>query len=181
MQLIEDIEPNRLPQEQRGGEIEPTPLLEAALRACRGVGDETTRFLIFDPKEEPLRFEQLLGMGSMELEPLAGAELLILVIGSPMEVETFRERAAYVASQLLLEARGQGYGSSLVWLGGLYASTGQEVGDNVRQLFSIPYQLEVVALIGLSRYPGEEGQDIVPTEELSWEHVYIDRYPEEEA
>lgn len=151
-------------------------LLTAALRAPSGKNRQLTQYILVEEKDKLLALSMMKEHGS---QFLAGAALAIVVLGSPLQTERWQEDAAIAATYIQLQAEDLGLGSCWCHVFGSITPNGQEATQYVRNTLNIPYQQEVLCIIGVGR-KGEH-KEPRPESELKWENVFIGEYPDWEA
>lgn len=151
-------------------------LLSAALRAPSSMNRHSTRFILVEDKETLKALSYMRERGCTFLSSCAVG---IVVLGCPMECEPWVEDASLAAGYMQLQAEALGLGSCWAHVYNKLTPNGQDAAEYVRQLLHIPYQLEVLCVIGV----GHKGEDKAPREEesLKWEHVFLGEYPTEDT
>ncbi len=151
-------------------------LMEAALRAPSSMNRHTTQFVLVEDKEN---LEALSHLREKGCSFLADVPLAIVVLGSPMECQHWIADASLSAGYLQLQAWEMGLGSCWAEVAGRFTANGQDSAEYVRNLLDIPYQLEVLCIIGVGYTNGEAPTR--PVEKLKWEKIHIGKYQEAEA
>lgn len=152
-------------------------ILEAGLRAPSSKNRHTTQFILVE--EQAMR-ERLSYMRERGCAFLRDVPLAVVVLGSPMECEHWIADASLSAGYMQLQAWHMGIGSCWADVAGQSTPNGQDSGEYVRQALDIPYQMEVLCILGFGYVNGE-----APTrasESLKWEKIHIGKYslPSEE-
>lgn len=153
-------------------------LLEAGLRAPSSKNRHTTQFVLIEEREtlDALSHMRESGAAFLRQVPLG-----IVILGSPMECERWIADASLAAGFIQLQAEALGLGSCWADAYGCYTGNGQESAEYVRNLLGIPYQLEVLCILGVGHKA--TSPEPRPTESLKWEKIHIGKYvlPEEPA
>ncbi len=145
-------------------------LLKAALMAPSSRGRAPWYFVAVDDRERLRGLAQCKPHGA---DFLAECSLAVAVLANPMESDVWEEDAAIAAIYMQLQAEDLGLGSCWCQICNRETADGGSAADYVRQLLDIPYQLEVVAIIGF----GHKAQTQPPIDEsnLAWEKIFINR------
>lgn len=100
--------------------------------------------------------------------------LAVVVLGCGMESDVWIEDASIASIYMQLQAEDLGLGSCWCQIRGRQTEGDTESDEYVRQLLNIPYQLDVLSIIGF----GYKGQVRSPFDEskLEWEKIHIDTY-----
>lgn len=146
-------------------------IMEAALRAPSSKNKHTTQFILVDDKETLERLSYLREKGCSFLRDVP---LAVVVLGSPMECQHWIADASLSAGYLQLQAWELGIGSCWAEVAGRTTPSGQDSDEYVRQVLDIPYQLEVLCIIGLGYAGGEAPERL--TESLRWEQIHLGKY-----
>lgn len=151
-------------------------ILRAALMAPASKRSNPWQFVVVEDKEMLSRLAHCKKNGSAFLE---GCALAIVVLGNVMESDVWIEDTAIASIYMQLQAEDLGLGSCWCQVRNRLTETDTDAGEYVRSLLQIPYQLEVLSIIGF----GHKGQERKPFDEsrLQWEKVHIGSYrlPEE--
>lgn len=148
-------------------------LMSAALRAPSSKNKQETQYILVEDKEKMQALSLMKLHGS---EFLANVPLAIIVLGAPMLTERWHDDAAIAATYIQLQAEDLGLGSCWCHAFGALTPNGQEATQYVRNLLNIPYQLEVLCIIGVG-HKGENKKGH-PESSLKWENVFIGEYPD---
>lgn len=151
-------------------------IMEAGLRAPSSRNGHSTQFVLIEDRETLL---QLSYMREEGCDPLRQAPLGVVVLGSPMECESWIADASLSAGYMQLEAWELGIGSCWCAAHGQFTGNGQNAEEYVRNVLDIPYQLEVLCILAFG-YPREMVPER-PLEELRWEQIHLGRYQLEGA
>lgn len=151
-------------------------IMEAGLRAPSSKGKHTTQFILVDDREMLVRLSYMRESGSAFLR---NVPLGVVVLGSPMECDAWMADASLAAGYMQLQAQALGLGSCWAQVEGRNTPSGQDSAEYVRQALEIPYQLEVLCILGIG-YPVDKAPER-PIESLRWEQIHLGRYalPEE--
>lgn len=155
-------------------------ILKAALMAPSSKGKSSWQFVVVEDKEMLLKLSHSKTHGSAFLE---GCALAVVVLGSVMESDVWVEDAAVASIYMQLQAEDLGLGSCWCQIRNRQTEDGTDASQYVRELLDIPYQLEVVSIIGF----GYKGQERKPFDEsrLQWEKIHLGKYhlpePKEET
>ena len=151
-------------------------IMEAALRAPSSKNRHTTQFILVEDKEKLVELSYMRERGCSFLKDVP---LAVVVLGSPMECEHWIADASLSAGYLQLQAWALDIGSCWVDVHGQFTGNGQNSDEYVRNALGIPYQLEVLCIIGLGYVNGEAPER--PVESLKWEKIHMGQYnaPEE--
>lgn len=110
---------------------------------------------------------------------LEESALAIVVLANVMESEAWIEDASIASIMMQLQAEDIGLGSCWCQVRGRQTEDDTDSAQYVRELLNIPYQLEVLSIIGI----GYKAQENKPFDEsrLKWEKVHLGTYrmPEE--
>ncbi|WP_052080857.1 nitroreductase family protein [Porphyromonas sp. COT-239 OH1446] len=156
--------------------LEVSTILEAGLRAPSSRGAHTTQFILV---EDPEHLEALSYMRAEGAAFLREVPLAVIVLGSPMECESWMADASLAAGYMQLQCEALGLGSCWAAVYGQYTANGQDCSEYVRQLLHIPYQLEVLCALAI----GHKAEELEPhkSDSLRWEQIHIGYYPSLEA
>lgn len=153
-------------------------IMEAGLRAPSSKNRHTTQFILIEDKEtlEALSYMRERGCAFLRDVPFA-----VVVLGSPMECQYWVSDATLSAGYMQLQAWALGIGSCWSDVHGQFTGNGQDAAEYVRNLLDIPYQLEVLCVLGFGYVNGEAPER--PVESLKWEKLHLGKYqlPEEDA
>lgn len=146
-------------------------IMEAALRAPSSMNRHTTQFVLVENKEtlQELSHAREKGLGFLKDVPLA-----VVVLGSPMECQQWIEDASLAIGYMQLQAWELGIGSCWGDIKGKVTANGQDSAEYVRRVLDIPYQLEVLAIVGFGYVNGDAPER--PVDSLKWEKIHIGKY-----
>ncbi len=151
-------------------------ILKAALAAPSGRNRRATQFLLVEEKEKLKALSMLKETGAAFI---AEAPFAVVVMGSPMLATRWYEDACIAATYMQLQAEDLGIGSCWVQVYDALTPNGQESTQYVRNLFNIPYQLEVLCVIAMGHY--DERPEPRSDEELRFENLFVGAYPDIET
>lgn len=146
-------------------------IMEAGLRAPSSKNRHTTQFVLIEDKEtlEALSYMRERGCAFLKDVPFA-----VVLLGSPMECEHWIADASLAAGYMQLQAWELGIGSCWCDVHGQFTGNGQDSAEYVRNLLSIPYQLEVLCILGFGYVNGEAPER--PIDSLKWEKIHLGKY-----
>ena len=146
-------------------------IMEAGLRAPSSKNRHTSQFILIEDKEtlEALSYMRERGCAFLKDVPFA-----VVVLGSPRECEHWIADASLAAGYMQLQAWELGIGSCWSDVHGQFTGNGQDSDEYVRNLLGIPYQLEVLCVLGFGYVNGEAPER--PVESLKWEKLHIGKY-----
>ena len=100
--------------------------------------------------------------------------LAVVVLADVMVSDVWVEDASIASIYMQLQAEDLGLGSCWCQIRNREREDESGAGEYIRQLLDIPYQLEVLSIIGF----GHKAQERKPFDEsrLQWEKVHIDRF-----
>ncbi|OAV68449.1 FMN reductase (NADPH) [Bacteroidales bacterium Barb6XT] len=143
-------------------------ILRAALMAPSSKRGNPWRFVVVEDKEMLKRLAECKEHSATFLE---GCALAIVVAADATVSDVWVEDASIASIYMQLQAEDLGLGSC--WCQVRNRTTEQETDSNeyVRQLLDLPYQLEVLSIIGF----GHKAQERKPFDEekLQWEKVHV--------
>lgn len=105
---------------------------------------------------------------------LEGCSMATVVLGNVMESDTWVEDASISAIFMQLQAEDLGVGSCWCQIRGREHDEDTSAADYVRSLLGIPYQMEVLCILGF----GYKEQAARPKDEsaLQWEKIHLGTY-----
>ena len=100
--------------------------------------------------------------------------MAVVVLADVMISDVWIEDASIASIYMQLQAEDLGLGSCWCQVRNREREDESGAGEYIRQLLDIPYQLEVLSIIGF----GHKAQERKPFDEsrLQWEKVHIDRF-----
>lgn len=151
-------------------------ILKAGLMAPASKRSNPWQFLVVDDKEMLRKLAGCKKTGSLFLE---GCTLAVVVVANGMESDVWIEDASIASIYMQLQAEDLGLGSCWCQIRNRQTEDDLDSFQYVRDLFNMPYQLEVLSVIGF----GYKDQERKPFDEshLQWEKVHLEtfRIPEE--
>lgn len=146
-------------------------ILKAALMAPASKRSNPWRFIVVEDKEMLSKLAGCKKNGSSFLE---GCALAIVVLGNGMESDVWIEDASIASIYMQLQAEDLGLGSCWCQIRNRQTEEDTDSDEYVRHLLTIPYQLDVLSIIGF----GYKDQERKPFDEshLQWEKVYLGSY-----
>jgi len=146
-------------------------ILKAGLMSPSSKRGTPWQFLVIEDKEmlKKLAASKPHGAGYLE-----GCALAIIVMANVMESEAWIEDTSIASIMMQLQAEDLGIGSCWCQIRGRVTEDEMDSAQYIRGLFDIPYQLEVLSVIGF----GFKVQENKPFDEsrLQWEKVHIGAY-----
>ena len=127
--------------------------------------------IIVEDKEMLRKLAGCKAHGSAFLE---GCALAVVVLANVMESDVWVEDASIASIFMQLQAEDLGLGSCWCQIRNREREDESGAGEYVRRLLDIPYQMEVLSIIGF----GHKAQERKPFDEsrLQWEKVHIDQF-----
>lgn len=151
-------------------------ILKAALMAPASKRKNSWQFVVVEEKEMLKKLAGCKAVGSSFLE---GCALAVVVLANVMESDVWVEDASIASIYMQLQAEDLGLGSCWCQVRNRQTEDETDAGTYVRGLLDIPYQLEVLSIIGF----GYKDQVRKPFDEahLQWEKIHLGRFkmPEE--
>lgn len=142
-------------------------ILRAALMSPTAKGLRKWRFVVTDNKE---KIENLAGIRTAGSQFLAGAPVVIAVLGEPEEQEMWVEDCSIAAVSMQYQAEDLGLGSCWCHIRGRESKdAGVTAEQKVRSILNIPEKYSVLCLIAVG-HPADERK---PQDEdaLKWDRV----------
>lgn len=151
-------------------------ILRAALMAPASKRSNPWRFVVVEEKEMLSKLAACKKNGSSFLE---GCALAIVVLGNVLESDVWIEDASIASIYMQLQAEDLGLGSCWCQIRNRHTENDTDSNEYIRGLLNIPYQLDVLSIIGF----GYKDQERKPFDEahLQWEKVYLGAYQEPEV
>ena len=146
-------------------------ILQAALMAPASKRKNPWEFVVVEDKTMLERLATCREHGSSFLKECAMA---VVVLANGMESDVWIEDASIAAIYMQLQAEDLGLGSCWCQIRNRVREDESDVNEYIRYLLDIPYQLEVLSIIGF----GYKDQERKPfnEEHLQWEKIHIDTY-----
>lgn len=146
-------------------------ILKAALMAPAGKRKNPWQFIVVEDKTMLEKLSDCKPHGAAFLKECAMA---VVVMANVMESDTWIEDCSIAATFMQLQAEDLGLGSCWVQVRGRDTEDDMDSAQYVRQLFDVPYQMDVLCIIGM----GYKDQERAPFDEanLQWEKIHIGTY-----
>ncbi|MDR1356437.1 MAG: nitroreductase family protein [Tannerellaceae bacterium] len=143
-------------------------ILRAGLMSPSSKCSTPWQFVVVEDKDMLLRLSRCKPQGAKFLE---GCALAIAVCANVMESEAWTEDATIAALMMQLQAEDLGLGSCWCQIRGRQTEDEGDSTQYVRDLLGIPYQIEVLCVIGI----GHKAHENKPFDEtrLQWEKVHL--------
>lgn len=169
--LIQNRRSTRRFTEQLLNPEQVASILRAALMAPSSKHKNPWQFVVVEDKE---KLEQLAQCKPHGAGFLAGCALAVVVLANVMESDVWVEDASIASIYMQLQAEDLGLGSCWCQIRNRQDAAGEEAAQYVRTLLHIPYQLEVLSIIGF----GYKARPNAPLDEaqLQWEKVHLGTY-----
>ena len=151
-------------------------ILKAALMAPASKRKNPWQFVVVEDKE---MLKKLAGCKPAGASFLEGCALAVVVMANVMDSDVWVEDASIASIYMQLQAADLGLGSCWCQIRNRQTEDDADANVYVRSLLDIPYQLEVLSIIGF----GYKDQERKPFDEahLQWEKIHLGTYkmPEE--
>lgn len=146
-------------------------ILKAALMAPSSKRSNPWQFIVVEDKEMLQKLAVCKKNGAAFLE---SCQLAVVVLASGMLSDVWVEDASIASIYMQLQAEDLGLGSCWCQVRNRVREDETDSNEYVRRLLNIPYQLDVLSIIGF----GHKGQERKPFDEahLQWEKVHIGRF-----
>lgn len=169
--LIQNRRSTRRFTEQLLSPEQVASILRAALMAPSSKHKNPWQFVVVEDKEMLSQLSHCKPHGAAFLE---GCALAVVVLANVMESDVWIEDASIAAIYMQLQAEDLGLGSCWCQIRNRQDADGQDAAQYVRSLLHIPYQLEVLSVIGF----GYKARPNTPLDEeqLLWEKVHLGHY-----
>lgn len=143
-------------------------ILKAALMAPSSKNKNPWQFVVVEDKEMLAKLAACKKYGAAFLE---GCALAVVVIANVMESDVWVEDASIASIYMQLQAEELGLGSCWCQVRNRFTEDDMDTNQYVRDLLNIPYQLDVLSIIGF----GYKEQERKPFDEsrLQWEKIHI--------
>ena len=143
-------------------------LLRAALMSPTSKGLRVWQFVVVDDKTDLVRLSEVKSMGCSFV---AGASLVVAVLGDDKADDCWVEDGSIAAFAMQLQAEDLGLGSCWVQIRGRATADGESSEELVRGILDIPSHLRVLCLVAFGHAADErKPQD---EERLKWEQVHV--------
>jgi nitroreductase len=126
------------------------------------------QFVVVEDKE---MLKRLAGCKPGSAEFLEDCAIAVVVLANVMESEAWIEDASVASIMMQLQAEDIGLGTCWCQIRGRQTEDDTDSAQYVRDLLDVPYQLEVLSIIGI----GYKAQENKPFDEsrLKWEKVHL--------
>ena len=148
-------------------------ILKAGLMAPSSKRSNPWQFIVVEDKEMLQKLAHCKNGGSAFLE---GCLLAVVVCADVMASDVWVEDASVASIYMQLQADDLGLGSCWCQIRNRVTEDERDSNDYVRFLLQIPYQLDVLSIIGF----GHKDQVRKPFDEshLQWEKIHLGKYQE---
>ena len=148
-------------------------ILKAGLMAPSSKRSNPWQFIVVEDKEMLQKLAHCKNGGSAFLE---GCSLAVVVCADVMASDVWVEDASVASIYMQLQAEDLGLGSCWCQIRNRVTEDERDSNDYVRFLLHIPYQLDVLSIIGF----GHKDQVRKPFDEshLQWEKIHLGKYQE---
>ena len=148
-------------------------ILKAGLMAPSCNRSNPWQFIVVEDKEMLQKLAHCKNGGSAFLE---GCSLAVVVCADVMASDVWVEDASVASIYMQLQAEDLGLGSCWCQIRNRVTEDERDSNDYVRFLLQIPYQLDVLSIIGF----GHKDQVRKPFDEshLQWEKIHLGKYQE---
>ena len=148
-------------------------ILKAGLMAPSSKRSNPWQFIVVEDKEMLQKLAHCKNGGSAFLE---GCSLAVVVCADVMASDVGVEDASVASIYMQLQAEDLGLGSCWCQIRNRVTEDERDSNDYVRFLLQIPYQLDVLSIIGF----GHKDQVRKPFDEshLQWEKIHLGKYQE---
>ena len=148
-------------------------ILKAGLMAPSSKRSNPWQFIVLDDKEMLQKFAHCQHGGSVFLD---GCSLAVVVCADVMASDAWAVDASVASIYMQLQAEDLGWGSCWCQIRNRVTEDERDSNDYVRFLLQIPYQLDVLSIIGF----GHKDQVRKPFDEshMQWEKIHLGKYQE---
>lgn len=145
-------------------------ILKAGLKSPSSKNKTPWHFIVVEDKEMLIR----LSKSKSSAKLIEGCALAVVVLADPLLSDVWIEDASIASIMMQLQAEDLGLGSCWVQIRNRYTPDEMSCEQYVRDLFDIPYQVEVLSVIAF----GHKAQERPPFDEekLQWEKVHIGKF-----
>lgn len=146
-------------------------ILKAALMSPASKRSNPWQFIVIEDKDMLKKLAACKKTGSGFLE---GCALAVVVLGNGMESDVWIEDASIASIYMQLQAEDLGLGSCWCQVRNRVTEDESDSNEYVRRLLDIPYQLDVLSIIGF----GYKDQVRKPFDEahLQWEKIHLGKF-----
>jgi len=143
-------------------------ILKAALMAPASKRKNPWQFVVVEDKEMLVKLSACKLAGAAFLKDCA---LAVVVLANVMESDVWVEDASIASIYMQLQAEDLGLGSCWCQIRNRQTEDDADAAQYVRGLLDVPYQLEVLSIIGI----GYKDQERKPFDEshLQWEKIHL--------
>jgi len=146
-------------------------ILKAGLMAPSSKSKTPWEFVVIEDKE---MLKVLAGCKEHGAGFLEGCALAVVVLANTMESDVWIEDASVASIYMQLQAEDLGLGSCWCQIRNRVTAEETDTNELIRHLLNIPYQLDVLSIIGF----GHKAQERKPfnEEKLQWEKIHLGKY-----
>lgn len=146
-------------------------ILKAGLMSPASKSKNPWEFIVIEDKDQ---LKALAGCKEHGAGFLEGCALAVVVVANTMVSDVWIEDASVASILMQLQAEDLGLGSCWCQIRNRVSAEEMESNELVRRLLNIPYQLDVLSIIGF----GHKAKERKPFDEekLQWEKVHIGKY-----
>ena len=146
-------------------------ILKSALMAPASKRSNPWQFVVVEEKEMLAKLAACKKNGSSFLE---GCAMAVVVLANVMESDVWVEDASVASIYMQLQAEDLGLGSCWCQIRNRFRKDDMEANQYIRNILDIPYQLDVLSIIGF----GYKDQERKPFDEshLQWEKIHIGQF-----
>lgn len=146
-------------------------ILKAGLMSPSSKMKNPWQFIVVEEKE---MLKKLTGCKEHGASFLEGCAMAVVVLANTMESDVWIEDAAIASIYMQLQAEDLGLGSCWCQIRSRVTANETDSNEYLRGLFDIPYQLDVLSIIGF----GYKDQQRKPFNEdnLQWEKIHLGTY-----
>lgn len=143
-------------------------ILKAGLMSPASKRSNPWQFVVVEEKDTLAKLAVSKKAGSSFLE---GCALAVVVLANVMESDVWIEDASIASIYMQLQAEDLGLGSCWCQIRNRQAEEDEEANQYIRTLLNVPYQLDVLSIIGF----GYKDQERKPFDEdhLQWEKIHL--------
>lgn len=150
-------------------------ILKAALKSPTSKNQHSWQFVVVEDKD---MLEKLSVSKEHGATFLKGCSLAVVVMGDVTVTDVWIEDASIAAICMQLQAEDLGIGSCWAQIRNRHTANDEDASQIVRNLLGVPYQLEVLTIIGFG-YKDQERKPI-DDNDLPWEKIHIGQYRAED-
>ena len=148
-------------------------ILKAGLMAPSSKRSNPWQFIVVEDKEMLQKLAHCKNGGSAFLE---GCSLAVVVCADVMASDVWVEDASVASIYMQLQAEDLGLGSCWCQIRNRVTEDERDSNDYVRFLLQIPYQLDVLSIIGFG--PKDQVRKPFDESHLQWEKIHLGKYQE---